>query len=137
MDPITNLNAQRALVTETNAIEARWPEDGCPPAADVGRLQDIAFEFAELVETLDQWRQGGGFDPYAPAPDPDALAATRLLVDTAFGAGGLSDVYCLAPAQLDGRDVLIFAERTADGLAPLAQIIPPRDGYTPVAAPGD
>ncbi len=134
MDPITNLGARCALVTETNAIEARWPGDGCPPPADVDRLQDIAFEFAELVETLDQWRQGGGFDPYSSAPDPDALAATRLVVDTAFGAGGLADVYCLAPSQLDGRDVLIFAERTADGLVPLAEIIPPRDGYTPVAS---
>lgn len=107
MDPITNLGARCALVTETNAIEARWPGDGCPPPADVDRLQDIAFEFAELVETLDQWRQGGGFDPYSSAPDPDALAATRLVVDT---------------------------ERTADGLVPLAEIIPPRDGYTPVAS---
>lgn len=64
MDPIANLQAQRARVAEINTIKDRWPATGDPPAADVGRLQDLAEQLAELVEALDVWRNSGGFDPY-------------------------------------------------------------------------
>jgi hypothetical protein len=131
MDPVVNLEAQRALVAEANAIRDRWPHDGNPPAGDVARLQDVALELVELVQALDEWRVQGGFDPYTTRPDSAELAATGLLVDTAFGLGGLSEAYCLSRATRDGEDVLSFCERTPDGLLPLAELSPPREGYTP------
>lgn len=131
MDPIANLRALRALVAEANAIQDRW-SNGSPPPSVPRRLQEIAIELAQLVEALDDWRAAGGFDPYATAPDASALASTRARVDFAFDCGNLADSYCLAPAQLDGQDVLIFGEHTDDGFEPIAEIIPPRDGYTSV-----
>jgi hypothetical protein len=67
MDPIANLETQRASVAEINEIKDRWPATGDPPAADVARLQELAEQLAEQVEALDAWRTQGGFDPYSPA----------------------------------------------------------------------
>jgi hypothetical protein len=131
MDPIANLRAQRALVTEANAIQDRW-SNGSPPASVARRLQEIAIELAQLVEALDGWRTAGGFDPYAPAPDPVALASTRERVQFAFDCGNLDPTYCVAPAQHDGQHVLIFGEDSAGELEVIAEIIPPRNGYTSI-----
>lgn len=49
MDPKANLEEQRTLAA---AILKGEDDDG-----DAERL-------AELVEALDQWRRGGGYDPY-------------------------------------------------------------------------
>lgn len=67
MDPIANLDAQRASVAEINEIRARLPDSGAAPAADIARLQQLAEQLAEQVEALDTWRTQGGFDPYSPA----------------------------------------------------------------------
>jgi hypothetical protein len=132
MDPIATLLALRALVTEANAIQDRWPDHGSPPPSVARRLQEIAIEFADLFGALDDWRKAGGFDPYAPATDASALPATKALVDFAFDCGNLAERYCVAPAQLDGQDVLIFVERTDAGVEPIAEIIPAREGYTSI-----
>jgi hypothetical protein len=64
--------------------------------------------------------------------DPKELALARLLVDTAFGIGGLSDDYCLSTAMVDDEVAVVFCERTTEGLSPLAEIHPARDGYSAV-----
>ncbi len=64
MDPIANLDSQRACVTEINAINARWQATGELSPADLARLAELAEQLAELVEALDTWRSNGGFDPY-------------------------------------------------------------------------
>lgn len=133
MDPVANLEAQRALVSEANAIRDRWPEDGDPPASDVGRLQDIAEALVELVQALDEWRLRGGYDPYATGPSREELAATRLLMDTALALGGMSEACCVAGATHSGEDVLLFCERAADGLVPLGEVRPARDGYEQIS----
>jgi hypothetical protein len=63
MDPVANLKRQRELAegiaTLGGAIEIC--ETGKPKRA----LWDYAYELAELVQALDEWRICGGFDPYA------------------------------------------------------------------------
>jgi hypothetical protein len=60
MDPNANLQRQREIAAEINALEA-------PLAAHGDQLVHIArlgAELAELVQALDEWRRNGGFDPY-------------------------------------------------------------------------
>lgn len=56
------------------------------------------------------------------------IGATRLLVDTAFGFGGLPDTWGVSIAvDEDGKSpVLLFVERTPEGNVPLAEIHPIR-----------
>lgn len=56
MDPNANLKRQRELAAEI--IDGYGNRD----ASDIA---DLAAELAELVQTLDEWRLRGGFDPYA------------------------------------------------------------------------
>lgn len=56
MDPNANLKRQRELAAEI--IDGYGNRD----ASDIA---DLAAELAELVQALDEWRQNGGFDPYA------------------------------------------------------------------------
>lgn len=62
MDPVANIERQREIV-------ARLLEVKETPAA--GRMValaadccTLAWELAELVQALDEWRVNGGFDPY-------------------------------------------------------------------------
>lgn len=60
MDPLANLNEQRALVV-TMLSDNDYIDSG-----DAVRL-------AELVMALDEWRTNGGFDPYLPALEPESV----------------------------------------------------------------
>jgi hypothetical protein len=66
MDPIANLETQRASAAEINAIVDRRTR-GDQRDSDLTRIEELAGALAEHVEALDSWRIHGGFDPYAPA----------------------------------------------------------------------
>jgi hypothetical protein len=61
MDPIANLREQRALAAKMSADFDKADGNGID--------QDEANRLAELVQALDEWRRGGGFDPYSPAAE--------------------------------------------------------------------
>lgn len=65
MDPIANLQEQRELSAEINAIfDDADPIDGSFTLSQMVDLSDKAVRLAELVQALDEWRTKGGFDPY-------------------------------------------------------------------------
>jgi hypothetical protein len=74
MDPIANLEAQRASVAEINAITDRQASRD-PRDTDLAQIQGLASQLAEQVEALDAWRTHGGFDPYA---SPVALGREQI-----------------------------------------------------------
>lgn len=63
MDPIANINQQRAIASEIlNSI------DGMPDSWEIDRIAEMAQELAGLVQDLDKWQSAGGFSPYRPVP---------------------------------------------------------------------
>jgi hypothetical protein len=69
MDPIANINQQRAIASEIiNSI------DGMPDSWEMDRITEMAQELAGLVQDLDAWRKRGGFDPYQRGANPDCAA---------------------------------------------------------------
>jgi hypothetical protein len=72
MDPIANLNEQREIARE---IIRLTPSAGTVPQTLVNHGERLA----ELVLALDEWRQSGGFDPYAAdAPSYDVRGRVTL-----------------------------------------------------------
>lgn len=66
MDPEANIREQRELAAE---IIQFIDGDEAPSFDDMthANLVELAHKtnrLAELVQALDQWRKGGGFDPY-------------------------------------------------------------------------
>lgn len=71
MDPTANIRRQRELIERLTALQ-----DGANGYE--GEIADRAFELAEHVTALDEWRQRGGFDPYRKQlPDREDLTAER------------------------------------------------------------
>lgn len=64
------------------------------------------------------------------------LTVMGLLVDTAFGVGGLHEGWGLSHATRDGEPVLLFVEHGDQGMTPLAELHPPRDGYEVIDGAG-
>lgn len=73
MDPGANLRQQRELaakvVDRTQRLyrmrDSDFPEFDVAAAETLGYEQEsAAYELAELVQALDEWRLRGGFDPY-------------------------------------------------------------------------
>lgn len=59
MDPNANLREQRELAQRITTLADRR---SAPRGVD---FENDAARLAELVQALDDWRQHGGFDPYA------------------------------------------------------------------------
>lgn len=65
MDPMANIRRQRELGKRLTALQ-----DGA--SGYEGEIAALAYELAELVISLDEFRMKGGFDPYTGAtPDED------------------------------------------------------------------
>jgi hypothetical protein len=96
---------------------------------------------AEQVLTLPEDGELDGLaaafrDPPEGTPDSQLLAFTSMMLDTAFGIGGLDESYQLVPALCDGKVVLTFCERTKFGMFPHAELWPSREDYTPIPSDG-
>src|SRR4051812_28104654 len=58
MDPKANLEEQRRFAAEL--LNDDYDQENPPD------FMSSALRLAELVQALDEWRRGGGFDPYTP-----------------------------------------------------------------------
>jgi hypothetical protein len=73
MDPTSNLNEQRALITEIKALvfvprkkgEPEPDPERCFECGQPAELEDKTNRLIELVEALDAWLTQGGFLPWA------------------------------------------------------------------------
>jgi predicted Zn-dependent peptidase len=65
MDPDANLKEQRELAAEIVSINDKADDDGLMSASEQADVNDAAVRLAELVQALDQWLSGGGFQPAA------------------------------------------------------------------------
>ena len=129
MDPVVNLEGA-ARAGEQGKRDPRSLAGGRrPPSWRFARLQDVALEFAELVQALDEWRVQGGFEPYTTRP----VAPAPHWPAGGHGVRPGRPVRGVLPSRAarNGEDVLSFCERTPDGPLPLAELSPPREGYTP------
>lgn len=110
MDPKANIERQRELVGDITHIQDSGA-DSSPYA-----IEDLAFELAESVQSLDEWRSKGGFDPYDER-DEDEIAEDAIdLVWLRYGskmrdllkqiaeACEESGVYCGEPFDMSGDD---------------------------------
>jgi hypothetical protein len=80
MDPVFNIEQQRKLAKYILAEIERISDDGGNTPDEFwhdGTVDSIltdAEQLASLVQMLDHWRLGGGFDPYTANPaQPEAL----------------------------------------------------------------
>jgi hypothetical protein len=106
---------------------------------DIGNTDEIrdylegwlehAIEAAEQDRPADEDKPGSEDPSVTAVPSATELAVVKLLVDTAFGAGGLADQYVLTTGRREQTDVLLLAERTANGLVALAELSPAQQGY--------
>lgn len=92
MDPLANIAEQRAVARKILALA-----DSDPDEIDVTQAERLA----ELVTALDEWRQGGGFDPYAAEVDPEQ---PKLQVEVT------TNVYALSEHGFDGLPWPVFAD---------------------------
>lgn len=118
MMPAAGSRIVRIDPAEVGADPAKVP----PGAEQVLTLPDDG----ELGELASAFR-----DPPEGTADPQQLAFARMMLETAFGIGGLHESYQLVPALTDGKAVLTFCERTELGMFPHAEVWPSRD-YTPI-----
>lgn len=70
MDPNANIKEQRETAAAMIALADKEEFGGEDGMTEFTRL---AERLAELVQALDEWRTNGGFDPYAPEPEPQEI----------------------------------------------------------------
>lgn len=79
MDPLANIERQRVIAQRLTMIANAPSPEGQSTATLVVEAAHIAFELAELVLGLDEWRSNDGFDPYADAVDDHREVFVHLL----------------------------------------------------------
>jgi hypothetical protein len=113
LDPQANIERQRELAEQIlELIEANADPSTKLPET----VEDLAAELVGLVQALDEWRRGGGFDPYATATHERAEQLTDEQLDNELIAGITAQLDHLNNqySALDDSDEALALERVQD-----------------------